>query len=248
MRSVVLLTPDFGDLKVGIKSGRDCCDLYLGDCLEKLRTMPDKSVDLAILDPPYIFQSLGGGGWSKDKNKTAGHYFGDIESLADGMDMAVLDEVLRVLKATNVYIWGNWEAVKGYMAYFNDKEVNTTLLCWHKANPPPLCGNGYLKDTEYCLFARGQGVKLYGGYKDHGTFWNTPLNMADKERYGHPTIKPLDIIRTMVRNSTREGDVVLDPYMGSGTTGLACVMEDRQFIGCEINPEYYAIAKRRCGI
>ena len=150
---------------------------------------------------------------------------------------------MRILKAPNLYIWGNWKAITKYVAIF--KDLNTALLCWHKSNPVPTCSNKYLSDTEYCLFIRAKGVKVRGGYDDHGTYWVTPLNTADRKQYGHPTPKPVEIIRRMIRNSSDPGDTVLDPFMGSGSTGCAAVMEGRGFIGCEIDPGYYRTAEAR---
>jgi DNA modification methylase len=73
----------------------------------------------------------------------------------------------------------------------------------------------------------------------------SPLNQADKRKYGHPTIKPLPLIESIVRNSSREGQLILDPFMGSGTTGVACKLTGRNFIGIELNKEYFKIAKQR---
>ena len=86
---------------------------------------------------------------------------------------------------------------------------------------------------------------MYGGFADHHTYWITPLNTKDKKLYNHPTIKPVDIIRTMIRNSCPPGGTVFDPFMGSGTTGVAAVLEGRNFIGCEIDPGYYRTAEQR---
>ena len=63
--------------------------------------------------------------------------------------------------------------------------------------------------------------------------------------WGHPTIKPLNIIRTLIVNSSREGEVVCDPFMGSGTTAVACIKENRRYIGFEIDSKYYEISQRR---
>lgn len=72
-----------------------------------------------------------------------------------------------------------------------------------------------------------------------------PINQEDKRKYGHPTIKPLPFTERMIRNSSRKGDTVLDTFMGSGTTGLACRLNDRKFIGIEKNPEYFEMARKR---
>lgn len=72
-----------------------------------------------------------------------------------------------------------------------------------------------------------------------------PINREDKNLYGHPTIKPLNIIQTLILNSSREGETVLDCFMGSGTTGVACAKLNRNFIGMEISEEYFNIASVR---
>lgn len=215
-------------------------DLFNGDCIEKLRTLPTASIDLAVLDPPYSFQTTRGGGAFGSKNR---EYHGGLAPMAHGLNPDVLSEVLRVLKAPNLYIWGNWRAIIEYLDVF--RQYNTTLLAWHKTNPPPLCSNKYLTDTEYCLHVRAKGVRIRGGYADHRTWWATPLNTEDRDLYGHPTPKPVDITRAMIRNSSDPGQVVLDPFLGSGTTGVAAIMEGRGIIGCEIEPKYYKTAKAR---
>lgn len=110
----------------------------------------------------------------------------------------------------------------------------------------PTYSNKYLSDTEYLLyFRKGSGKCFPQSYEDAKTFYIAPINHKDKKLYGHPTIKPLDITEKIIRNSTREGQLVLDPFMGSGTTGVACVNTDRKFIGIEIDKEYFDIAQKR---
>lgn len=144
-----------------------------------------------------------------------------------------------------MYIWCSIKQVKGLFKYFEDKNVNHTILCWHKTNPVPACGNKYLTDTEYLLFFREKGVKIYGSYKTKFTYYVTPLNVEDKKKWEHPTIKPLPIIKNLIINSSKENDVVLDCFMGSGTTGVACKGLNRNFIGIEIDKKYFNIAKKR---
>ncbi len=119
------------------------------------------------------------------------------------------------------------------------------LLAWHKTNPIPTCCNKYLSDTEYLLFFRQKGVKLFGNFDTKKKYWLQEINMEDKEKWGHPTIKPLNIMRTLVFNSSEEGQTVLDPFMGSGTTAIACIKERRHFIGFELSKEYFDKAVRR---
>lgn len=129
------------------------------------------------------------------------------------------------------------------MTFF--KDYNIDLLTWHKTNPTPTCNNKYLSDTEYLLFFRENGVKVYGEYCTKKKYYVTPTNKADKDKYRHPTIKPLNIMENIVLNSSKEGEVVLDCFMGSGTTGVACKKLGRDFIGVELDKEYFEIAKER---
>lgn len=209
--------------------------LYEGDCREYI---PKVKADLIIMDPPYDIKSTrGGGGFGRSKQK----FYSGLDGLSEGLSEDVFKDCLAMTH--NMYVWGNWRAIVGYIEQSHG--YNTNLLSWHKSNPIPTCSNKYLTDTEYCLFIRGKGVKVYGGFADHKTYWITPLNTADKKKYNHPTIKPLDIIRTMIRNSCPPGGTVFDPFMGSGTTGVAAVLEGRNFIGCEIDPGYYKTAEQR---
>ena len=214
--------------------------IYNMDCLDGLRQLPDKCVDLIISDPPYYFgENFKGAGRFGDRQN-----YKDIEELNEPLNYEVLDECLRVLKAPNIYIWTNKTQLGAYISYFEGKGCKTDLLTWHKNNPTPATSNNYLSDTEYCLFFRN-GARLYGTYKTKKKYWVTSTNQKEKAKYGHPTIKPLEIIKQLVINSSQGGGLVIDPYMGSGTTALACKILGRQYIGYEINPEYVKLAEAR---
>ena len=118
-------------------------------------------------------------------------------------------------------------------------------MIWNKNNATPLFNNKYLTDKEYCLYFRKRGYCQPANYNDAKTVFYQPINIKDKRKYNHPTIKPLNIIETIIRNSSKEGQTILDPFMGSGTTGVACINENRNFIGYELNKEYFNIAQNR---
>lgn len=141
------------------------------------------------------------------------------------------------MKKINIYIWCNKEQIKMYLNFFNN--TNMDLICWHKTNPVPTCNNKYLSDTEYLLFFREKGVSVYGEYRTKRKYYVLPTNKKDKTIYNHPTVKPLEIIENLVTNSSKVGDTVLDCFMGTGTVGVACKKMDRNFIGCEIDREYF---------
>ena len=217
-------------------------DIRNADCMEVMAQMEGGSIDLIVTDPPYDFKHVKGGGHFGNRD-----YFGELIPISEGIGEEQLEEFMRVLKKPNMYLWGNWKQIVKYLRYFDGMDVNTNLLSWHKSNPTPLCANTWLSDTEYCLYVRGKGVKLHGGYKDHNTYWITPLNTTDKQTYGHPTIKPIEIIAQMIKNSSKEGETVFDPYLGSGTTAVACKMLNRNCIGCEIEEKYIPIINKRLG-
>lgn len=224
-------------------------DLHCADSYEFIKTIPDKSVDLVVTDPPYDFMSK----HYTDNYAKAGavgklgrSYHGELQNnnIIRGIDTEIiLKELCRVLKKINIYIWCNKDQIRQYLDFF--KDYNMDLLTWHKQNPIPTCSNKYLSDTEYLLYFRETGVKIYGTYETKRKYYITQTNKEDKELYNHPTIKPLNIIENLILNSSREEDLVFDPFMGSGTTGVACKLHNRNFIGCEINPEYFKICEER---
>ncbi len=216
--------------------------LFNDDCMNVLSRLEDKSIDLVIIDPPYSI-TTGGSGGSFGTGKRS--YHKSIQELSYGIKNCVLEELCRVMKKINIYIWCNKEQLKQYMDFFIEKGCKPELLTWHKTNPVPTCNNKYLSDTEYLLFFREKGVKLFGSYATKRKYYISPTNKKDKDKYGHPTIKPVSILKNLVINSSNEGDVVLDCFMGSGSTGVACLETNRRFIGVEIEKEYFSVANER---
>ena len=209
-----------------------------GDCLELMKSIPDKSIDLVVTDPPYIIDNKGGGLYTQEDKQ----YVKQLEGIKDGFSTEVLDELCRVMKNINIYLWCSQKQLVPLIEYFVEgKKCNFNLITWHKTNPIPACGNKYLTDTEYCLhFYKGKGKKVHPeSYEDAKTYYVAPINHKDKKIWGHPTIKPIDLTESMVRNCSNEGDLVLDPFIGSGTTAIACIRNNRDYIGFEYNEDFY---------
>ena len=216
--------------------------LYLGDCMDIMKTIEDKSIDLVITDPPYKIETSGGGLYTQADKQ----YVKELNSMKDGFSEDVLDELCRIMKKINIYFFCSQKQIIPLLDYFvKKKKCSWNLLTWHKTNPIPACGNKYLTDTEFILFFREKGVKVYGNYNTKFTYYVTPLNQKDKKKYGHPTIKPQEILLNLVTNSSQEGDTVCDPFMGSGSTGVACKSLNRDFIGIEVDNNWYQIAQNR---
>ena len=213
-----------------------------GDCLELMKNIPDGSIDLVVTDPPYLIETTGAGIYKQPDKQ----YVKELNGIKDGFSEEVLDELCRIMKKINVYFFCSQKQIIPLLDYFvKGKKCNWNLLSWHKSNPVPACGNKYLTDTEFILFFREKGVKIGGEFKTKFTYYVTPLNQADKKRYGHPTIKPLEIVRNLIVNSSEPGDVVFDPFLGSGSTCVACVNTGRHYIGFEKEPKYFDIACQR---
>ena len=133
------------------------------------------------------------------------------------------------------------------MKYFIDeKKCRFNILTWCKTNPTPATNGTYLPDIEYCLVFKENGSPKYNdGYELKSKWYISSLNTKDKDLYKHPTIKPLDLVKRHILHSTKENDIILDCFCGSGTTCVAAKETQRRYIGIEINEEYYKIAKNR---
>jgi DNA modification methylase len=222
--------------------------IYLGNAYELIKQVPDKSVDLIVTDPPYDFQCAHGRtGFFKWKT-TSTHYAEEIEQadLGKGIDVSILREFVRVMKKINCYIWCNKEQIYDYMTFFvKERKCNFEFIIWAKSNIPPFTSGHYLKDKEYCLYFWEKGVKVKGTYETMRTVYETAANQLDKKLYSHPTIKPLGIISNLIINSSGGGQLIFDPFCGSGTTCASAKMLGRHFLGFEIEPKYFKIATDR---
>ena len=215
-------------------------EIYNIDCMEGLKLIDDNSIDLVIIDPPYLLNI------NNVKNlSNMNRYANDLLNLKDGFDLKVLDLLIQKMKKINIYIYCSKRQVKDLLNYFSNKNCNHEILTWHKQNPSPLINNNYLPDTEYILFFREKGVKLYGNYHTKRKYYISLTNKVDKQKYKHPTIKPLELIEYHIENYSKEGDLILDCFAGSGTTLVGAINKNRRYIGFEIDKNYYEIAKKR---
>ena len=240
--------------------------IYLGDAYELIKQLDDKSVDLIYIDIPYDIEGNGGGGafgskkrdYHKEYEKVSKNTnvskisqrcaknHDNINKIAFGIDYQILDDLIRVMKKIHIYIWCSKKQIPFLLNYFLEKGCYWDLFVWHKTNPIPTCNNKYLSDTEYCLIFREDGTSVNNGtYKTKSKYYISEINKKDKELFYHPTIKPLEMVKNHIINSTCENDVVLDCFMGSGTTAVACKELNRQFIGFEIDEKYWTIANNR---
>jgi DNA modification methylase len=213
-------------------------ELIHANCIDVLRNMPDRSVDCIVTDPPYII------GAGETGFKGSRKYLHDIKNtgLDRGFDFAILDHFLRVLRSPNLVVFASRLQLRDYLNWAHDEDLCWSLITWHKTNPIPLTASPYLPDTEYAFhFTRNR--RPGGTYSSKRQFYVQPVG---KSPYDHPTVKPLNIIKNLVLNAaTARGQLVLDPFMGTGTTGVAAIQLGHRFIGIEMNSDYLAIAEQR---
>lgn len=168
-----------------------------------------------------------------------------IENFSNGIDYSIFDEFFRVLKKVNIFVWCSKLQLFEIANIFKRQGLNVDLLVWCKTNPQPTCFNNWLPDLEYCLYVREKGVRLNDGYGLKSKWYNSPINQFDKDKFKHPTIKPLQLVERHLLHATQVGDVVADFFMGSGTTCVAAKNIDRRYIGFEIDKKWFDVARNR---
>lgn len=235
--------------------------LLNGDCLDLLDEVEDNSVDMILTDPPYNI-SQEGNNLSRstlDSNLLRRESpivldFGEWDRMDDKEFLQFTDEwfskCCKKLKDGGAFVsfynkenisWFHWNCQKNGLR-------TRTIFSWHKTNPAPSFRQvNYLSACEFVwIGSKGDGKwKFNFGYqKDMHNFMETP-NASSYGVTDHPTEKPLQLINHFLKIHTNEGDTVLDPFMGSGTTGVGCQQLGRNFIGIEKDEHYFNIAKQR---
>lgn len=220
--------------------------LINGDCLEILKNMSNESIDLIVTDPPYKLTSRGssgtmGGYWKSEKAKKG--------IIFDNNNIKIKDyifELYRVLKEKSIlYIMCNNTNLQEMLNQGTNAGFNfVKCLIWEKGNK--ICGTYYMGCYEYILlFRKGRHRPINKcGTPD---ILHIPIKKL-KDKNGknlHDTEKPVELMKVLIENSSDENDLVLDPFMGIGSTGVACIKSNRNFIGIELDKNYFDIAKKR---
>lgn len=170
----------------------------------------------------------------------------DIISIEDGIDYSILNEFVRVMKKINCFIWCSKLQILDIMKFFVEKHnCYFEILTWNKTNPTPSTNNSWLPDIEYCLYFREKGVPLNDGYEYKSKFYVAPANVNDKKKFTHPTCKPTQMIDKHILHATQEGDIILDPFCGSGSTCVSAKNNKRHYLGFEIVEKWVNVAKDR---
>ena len=214
-----------------------------GDARQVLRLIPSESIDLIVTDPPYPTISGGSGGEGRPVGvlaKNDGRMFAHNDLRFD----EYLPDLFRVLRDPgHMYLMVNFLNLEAAMASIRAAGFDIhNLLIWMKNNATP--NRWYMKNAEYVIFARkGAAVSINAcGSKTVHQFDNI---LGSKT---HPTEKPVDLLRHYIDNSSQPGQVVLDPFCGTGSTLIAARRSDRKFIGIEIDRAFVSIAQMRMAL
>lgn len=232
--------------------------LYNGDCIEVLKTLKPNSIDLIFADPPYF---LSNGGKSIHSGKVVSVNKGDWDDKTKynnhlNFTKEWLQQSFRVLKyGGSIWISGtvhNIFDVKNYLDEIGFKIIN--IVVWHKSDPPPLIYKNKFKFSyELIIWAKKDGKHTFN-YDDMFSVageemqdvWTIPAVQMTEKKFGyHPTQKPEALLERIIKACSNEGDIVLDPFSGSGTTCYVAKRLNRKYIGIEKDKEFFNISKRR---
>lgn len=216
------------------------------DCLEGLKEVPDGSVDLILTDPPY-FLSMGHAGSATNAQKSdvlaSNRTFNDL-AICTPFYKTLFSEYRRVLKPDgSFYFFTDWKGYAYYFPLINAALPVRNLIVWDKKAGP---WSFYSFSHELIIFGTFKG-KTKSGVGSN--IWRMPaFSSGAKSTNGekqHPTQKTWEIMAKAIEDSTEPGQIVLDTFMGSGTTAVACIKTGRAYIGFELDEGYYQIAQQR---
>lgn len=222
--------------------------MHLGDAREMLRDMASGSVDCIVTDPPYPVIGGGHGGSSDPLHiRPSGMLAANNGKIFEHNDTKFRDymhDLFRVLRDPgHMYFMVNFLNLESALAEVRRSGFNIhNVLIARKQNATP--NRWYMKNVEYVIFARKGAafpINDCGDTTCHD--WTNPVG-----KKSHPTEKSVALMQKYIENSTQPGETVLDPFAGSGATGIAARASERSFIGCEIDVTYYQIACNRIGI
>lgn len=206
--------------------------LYLGDCAAILPTLG--KVDACVTDPPYEFQASGAGIFRSNRKCMD-------EIQAGGLDKGFDHSILTASQFRSVVVFCHNDQLDRLLPHLSAQFDRFALLFWHKENPMPVANKHYKPDTEIYVHAWNEGGFPVGALADKGRYFIAPTGQQNE--WNHPTVKPLPLMEKIVRNTNAE--TILDPFMGTGSTGVAALKHGRKFIGIEIQPKYFDIACKR---
>lgn len=235
--------------------------IYNIDCFSEkgLKSLPNNSIDLVITDPPYLHNKGGGkthGTEGKSKIANSNMYnfnspmMKNMSSFGKKEVCFLLDECKRLMKKMNCYIFCNDTIIPYYLNWALKNKKKWTILTWEK--PLTILNrNRFSQNLEYVvrIYDNGTGLNLLDlkKYPEKKIYYskNRKIKPPKGKNKWHPVEKPIEYIKGLIELSSKEGDIILDPFLGGGTVIETSIVLNRQYIGYEINNEYFKKAKER---
>jgi len=220
-----------------------------GDSRELIKTIPDGSVDLILIDPPYNLANYSTGNielsWRKTVNNDLAEW--DKETF---IVQEWASEFQRILSPKgNIFAFCSYNLIGNWHSTFDPVFDTFQYLVWHKTNPVPKFRKaGFLNSCELivCMWNKGH-VWNFTKQSEMHNFIETPICMGNErlKNPNHPTQKPLKVLNKIINWASNEGDVIFDCFMGVGSSGEAALINKRKFIGFELNETYFKAASTR---
>lgn len=213
--------------------------IHLGDCVDFLKRLPDKSIDLVLTDPPYK-QEFHGMGMSKDRpNYMRIKEYGSTKDF----DYSEFFELsISKLKNINFFTFCDKETKYEFVTLAKKMGLGYHEVAFCKTSPTPFTNNQWLPDIEWGLHIF-KDLEVMGDYKTKRSFFVMP-NFKEAG-IDHPTPKRVDIVGKILKNVSKENDLVLDCFSGSGTTAIVCHRHKRNFICIEKDYDYWKASVKR---
>lgn len=226
-------------------------ELLLGDSYKLIKEISTESVDLILTDPPYNLSPYSTGNikpsWRKEINNDLA-----VWDRVEFRPSEWVNEFKRILKSTgNIFAFCSYNLIGKWHEAFDPEFDTFQFLVWHKTNPvPKILKAGFLNSCELiiCMWNKGHTWN-FTNQKEMHNFIETPICMGSErvKNPTHPTQKPVKVLEHIIKIASNEDDVVFDPFMGVGSTGVASLKHRRRFIGIEIERQYFDIAVKRLG-
>ena len=219
--------------------------LYCNDCLEAIPELDFENIKLVVTDPPFNYRHMGSG-FSKNSKLSNRTYLYKIKQLKNGCDFEpepMLDILWTSMDQFYGYFFCNKTLVNRYINWAINKNLNYDILIMGKINCVPAHHNHHLSDIEYVMLIRAPGTYFSDDEQFHN--YKKIQLVSCKTTKIHPCQKSVASMYKYIRVSSKAGDIILDPYFGSGTTGIACRRLDRKWIGIEDSKEICDIAIER---
>lgn len=221
--------------------------LLYGNCLELIKDIPDESIDLILTDIPFNISRDNNFKTMKDRTGRNGIDFGEWDKDFD--ESCLSDFIPKLKKGGSFVTFHSFEQYGLLLNVFNGKLILKDRFVWEKTNPMPRNRDRrYISNIELCSWFVKDGAKWTFNRQNEtydGCVLRYPSESGGGYKRYHPCQKNVKLIEELLKRHSNENDIVLDPFMGSGSTGVACMNNNRNFIGIEADEKYFEIAKER---